>query len=58
MPGCHPLRCSACATAITVGVLPAPPTTQLPTTSTGTGACQGRRQPQRQGPWTAQRTSA
>ena len=48
-PGCNPAACSACTSAITVGVLPAPPATRLPTTSTGQGARQARRQPRRQG---------
>ncbi len=44
-PGVQPAARKACTSAMTVGVLPAPPATRLPTTITGTGARMALRQP-------------
>ena len=46
-PGVQPCWRSRASSAITAGVLPAPPATRLPTTSSGTGACCTRRRPSR-----------
>ena len=46
-PGWKPCRRSIDAAAITVGVLPAPPTMRLPTTMTGTGNRSLRSHPRR-----------
>ena len=46
-PGRQPAPCKCRTTAIVTGVLPAPPATTLPTTSTGTGKRTGRIQPRR-----------
>src|SRR5690554_6111634 len=40
MPGFNPSSCKYSTKASTVGVFPVPPTVTLPTTTTGTGACQ------------------